>query len=68
MYATIDNDASVGTDSLENALEVSAVLDYTISKGATFTWYGGVLIPSFEDSTVEDDPAVGTYGRLQVKF
>ncbi len=68
VYATIDNDASVGTDSLENALEVSAVLDYTISKGATFTWYGGVLIPSFEDSTVEDDPAVGTYGKLQVKF
>ena len=68
VYVSVDGYSSEGLDSLERAIEVSGVLDYTISKGAVFSWFAGALFPSFEDSTVNDDPAVGTYGRLQLKF
>lgn len=68
MYATVDGWSSEGLESLEDAIEISGVLEYTISKGAVFSWFAGALFPSFEDPTVNDDPAVGTYGRLQLKF
>ncbi|NQS71278.1 MAG: hypothetical protein HQQ73_03835 [Desulfobulbaceae bacterium] len=68
VYASVDGYSNTGLDSLESAIEVSGVLEYTISKGAVFSWFAGTLIPSFDDPTVEDDPAFGTYGRLQLKF
>ena len=68
VYASIDGNSSTGLNSLEDAIEISGVLEYTISKGAVFSWFAGTLIPSFEDSTVNDDPAYGTYGRLEIKF
>lgn len=68
VYASVDGFSNTGLDSLERAIEVSGVLEYTISKGAVFSWFAGTLIPSFDDPTVEDDPAFGTYGRLQLKF
>lgn len=68
VYASVDGFSNTGLDSLERAIEVSGVLEYTISKGAVFSWFAGTLIPSFDDPTVEDDPAFGTYGRLQLEF
>lgn len=68
MYASIDGNSSEGVESIEDAIEISGALEYTISKGAVFSWYAGTLIPSFEDSSVNDDPAYGTYGKLEVKF
>lgn len=80
VYAHIDGDdlmnrwgtAKVGSI-LENAWEISARLDYAISKGAEFTWFGGLLIPDFDNDAVrrygiDDDTVFGTYGEFRVKF
>ncbi len=68
VYVSVDGYSNEGTDSLEDALEISGALAYTISKGATFSWYAGALMPSFSDPTVQDDAAFGTYGKLEVSF
>lgn len=67
-YASVDGNSKTGTASLENAWEVSARVTYAIMPGATFVWNIGMLTPSFEDPTVEDDPAFGTYGQFIVSF
>lgn len=68
VYASIDGNSNEGTDSLEDVIEISGSLEYSISKGATFSWYAGTLIPSFGDPAVEDDAAFGTFGKLEIKF
>jgi hypothetical protein len=73
VYASIDawdegGGPLTSTKALDDALEVSGVMQYTISKGADFFWYAGYLQPSFEDSEVEDDAAFGTYAKFELKF
>ena len=80
VYAHIDGDDLLdrwGTTKVgpivENAWEISARLDYAISKGAEFTWFGGLLIPDFDGDAVrrygiDDDTVFGTYGEFRVKF
>lgn len=54
---------------LDNAYEISAVLQYTISKGTDIYFSAGYLKPEFENSLVqEDDGAFGALSRLEVKF
>lgn len=53
---------------LDNAWELSAILQYTISKGADVYFSAGYLKPEFEDSTVEDDGAFGAVTRFELKF
>lgn len=67
-YASVDGDSKTGLASLENAWELSARVTYSIMPGATFIWNIGMLTPSFEDPTVEDDAAFGTYGQIIVSF
>ena len=67
-YASVDGNSKTGLGSLENAWDISGKVTYTISPGATFIWNIGMLTPSFEDPTVEDDPAFGTYGQIIVRF
>ena len=64
-YAEIDPWAPGG---LDNAWELSARVTYSILPGATFIWNIGMLAPSFEDSSANDDPAFGTYGQIIVSF
>ena len=56
------------TPALDDAMEISGKLQYTISKGADFYWLAGYLAPSFEDDEVEDDGAFGTYAKFELKF
>ena len=56
------------TPALDDAMEISGKLQYTISKGADFYWLAGYLAPSFEDSALEDDGAFGTYAKFELKF
>ena len=48
--------------------EISGKLAYTISQGATFSWYAGYLMPDFDDASLEDDAAFATYGKFEVSF
>lgn len=58
-----DNDLA-----LDSAWELSAVLQYTISKGADVYFSAGYLSPEFEDSDLEDDAAFGALTRFELKF
>jgi hypothetical protein len=60
---TAQNDAA-----LDNAWELSAVLQYTISKGADVYFSAGYLKPSFENSAIADDAAFGALTRFELKF
>lgn len=60
---------------LENAWEISAVLQYTISKGMDVFFAAGYLDPSLEyvnqtssASPLDDDAAFGAYTRFELKF
>jgi predicted porin len=53
---------------LDSAWELSAVLQYTISKGADVYFSAGYLAPSFEDSDLEDDGCFGALTRFELKF
>ena len=73
VYASIDawdegGGPVTSTKALDDALEVSGVMQYTISKGADFFWYAGYLQPSFEADDVDDDAAFGTYAKFELKF
>lgn len=73
VYASIDawdegGGPVTSTAALDDALEVSGVMQYTISKGADFFWYAGYLQPSFEADDVDDDAAFGTYAKFELKF
>ena len=68
MYADVDGFSEFGAQSLERLIEVSGVLDYTITKGVNFSLFAGVLIPSFSDPNWDDSPAVGSYARLMCFF
>jgi hypothetical protein len=56
------------TQALESAWELSAILQYTISKGADVYFSAGYLSPDFEDSTLEDDGAFAALTRFELKF
>ncbi len=64
-YAMVDAE-----DDVEDVdfFEISGKMAYTISKGATFSWYAGYLMPDFDDSSLEDDAAFATYGKFEVSF
>lgn len=68
IYVDVNGYSNKGDTSLERLIEVSGAITYTITKGAVFTLFAGALIPSFEDPTRDDDPAVGSYGRFVVSF
>jgi len=53
---------------LDSAWELSAVLQYTISKGADVYFSAGYLAPEFENSALEDDGAFGALTRFELKF
>ncbi len=55
-------------EALDNAWELSAVLQYTISKGADVYFSAGYLSPEFEKSTLKDDGAFGALTRFELKF
>ncbi len=59
----LDNDYA-----LDSAWELSAVLQYTISKGADVYFSAGYLSPEFEDSAMKDDGAFGALTRFELKF
>jgi hypothetical protein len=54
--------------SLDNAWEVSAVLQYTISKGMDVFFSAGYLQPEFESAVLEDDGVFGALTRFELKF
>ncbi|PIE58886.1 MAG: hypothetical protein CSA33_00870 [Desulfobulbus propionicus] len=64
-YATVDAECD---DSDSTYMEISGKLAYTISKGASFSWFAGYLMPDFDNAALEDDAAFATYGIFQVKF
>jgi hypothetical protein len=81
VYADIDAWGSKGTNGdgpnttsgalfapLDSAWEISAVLQYTISKGADVFFSAGYLAPEFDNSALEDDGAFGALSRLEIKF
>lgn len=74
VWASVDAvDQQEGVDLYyEDFYEFSADLTYTLYKDVTFTWKVGVLQPklagTFSGEEVSEDLAVGTYGRLQIKF
>jgi hypothetical protein len=53
---------------LDSAWELSAVLQYTISKGADVYFSAGYLAPEFDDSDLEDDGCFGALTRFELKF
>lgn len=53
---------------LDSAWELSAVLQYTISKGADVYFSAGYLSPEFENADLEDDGAFGALTRFELKF
>ena len=53
---------------LDSAWEVSAVLQYTISKGADVFFSAGYLAPEFENAALEDDGVFGALTRFELKF
>jgi len=54
--------------SLDSAWEASAVLQYTISKGADVFFSAGYLAPDFENPAVQDDGVFGALTRFELKF
>lgn len=81
VYADIDAWDSRGIDgdgpdadglsqeyALDNAWELSAVLQYTISKGADVYFSAGYLQPEFVDSDLDDDASFGALTRFELKF
>lgn len=83
VYADIDAWDSQGPDGegpytssgafmgpLDNAWELSAVLQYTISKGADVYFSAGYLKPEFDtdDPDTQDDGAFGALTRFELKF
>jgi hypothetical protein len=69
-YATIDSwtDGAKGANSLSDAWELSGILQYTVCKGADFYLSGGMLAPSFDDSTFSDDAAMGAMAKFELTF
>jgi len=66
---TTSSGALGSTYALESAWELSAILQYTISKGTDVFFSAGYLKPEFDRVTVlEDDAAFGALARLEVKF
>jgi hypothetical protein len=60
-----------GTDNayaLDSAWEISAELQYTISKGADVYFSAGYMSPEFEDSDLEDEGAFAAMSRFELKF
>jgi predicted porin len=57
-------------EALDSAWELSAVLQYTISKGADVYFSAGYLKPDFEYSNymLEDDAAFAALTRFELKF
>lgn len=53
---------------LDSAWEASAVLQYTISKGADVFFSAGYLSPDFENAALKDDGAFGALTRFELKF
>lgn len=53
---------------LESAWELSAVLQYTISKGADVFFSAGYLSPDFDNAALEDDGVFGALTRFELKF
>jgi len=77
VYADIDawdtiNDGPkggwMGSKTLDSALELSAILQYTISKGADVYFSLGMLDPDMEYSGAADDTAFGALTRFELKF
>jgi len=77
VYADIDAWSSVsdgpkggamGIKTLDSALELSAVLQYTISKGADVYFSLGMLDPDMEYSDAPDDTAFGALTRFELTF
>jgi hypothetical protein len=55
-------------DALDNAWELSAVLQYTISKGMDVYFSAGYLQPEFEQAGRPDDAAFAALTRFELKF
>lgn len=56
-------------EALDSAWELSAILQYTISKGADVYFSAGYLIPDFAyDYMQEDDAAFAAMSRFELKF
>ena len=53
---------------LDNAWELSAILQYTISKGADVFLSAGYLKPEFDSPTAHNDGALGVASRLEIAF
>jgi len=77
VYADIDawdslNDGplggQMGIKTLDSALELSAILQYTISKGADVYFSLGMLDPDMEYANAPDDTAFGALTRFELKF
>jgi hypothetical protein len=62
------NSAAQVAGRLDSAWELSAVLQYTIVKGANVFFSAGYLAPSFELSTKADDPAYAFLTRFEIAF
>lgn len=65
--------SSSSTVALDSAMEISAVLQYTISKGADIYFSMGYLDPSLTyinptSASLEDDPAFGALTRFELTF
>lgn len=56
------------TEALNSAWELSAILQYTISKGADVYFSAGYLDPDFDKSTMEEDGAFAALTRFELKF
>jgi len=63
----LTNSGALGA-ALDSAWELSAVLQYTISKGADVYFSAGYLAPEFDDSDLEDDGCFGALTRFELKF
>nr|WP_321466565.1 hypothetical protein [uncultured Desulfobulbus sp.] len=58
----------MGMKTLDSAWELSAVLQYTISKGADVYFSAGMLAPDMEYAGAADDTAFGALTRFELKF
>jgi hypothetical protein len=75
VYADADLNETEATPDVRgvyDAVEISGVLQYAVSKGTTFSWYAGYLAPSFDGRAnaagLEEDGAFGTYAKFDVSF
>ncbi|MDD2464379.1 MAG: hypothetical protein PHI97_10315 [Desulfobulbus sp.] len=60
--------ADKGLQTLDSAWELSAVLQYTISKGADVYFSAGMLSPEMHYANAPDDTAFGALTRFELKF